>query len=267
MSFSGSNRSGSGGDSSGNDAIGAKTDPAANSDTADTGLISLIKRLLTKIPALINNRLPVNLPTGANTASNSTPVTLSSDGTFTQNFGLTTDPSATSDSGNFGFISLFKRLLERLTFLLAQIVLSDTISRTSTVLHTASVALLDNGTNLVRARSAVGSSEGLGRQKVAIGTFAYNCLFFSSGTSSLISLDSCYSKFGMQLSITSGSLSTVSYELQGSMDGTKWSSLVNSSATADGNIVFATDKPVLYFRVAVSMSGASPNLAIRICAC
>ncbi|MBW4478598.1 MAG: discoidin domain-containing protein [Tolypothrix brevis GSE-NOS-MK-07-07A] len=48
---------------------------------------------------------------GAKTAAQSIPVTLSSDGAFSTNFGSTTDTAATTDTGTFSFLAFVKRLL------------------------------------------------------------------------------------------------------------------------------------------------------------
>jgi hypothetical protein len=63
-------------------AVGTATDSAANSDTANTGLISLVKRLLDKITTVV---------------------------------GTATDSAANSDTANTGLISLVKRLLDKIT--------------------------------------------------------------------------------------------------------------------------------------------------------
>jgi hypothetical protein len=57
---------------------------------------------------LISDRIPT---LGAKTASQSIPVTLSSDGAFSINFGATTDTAATTDTGTFSFLAFVKRLL------------------------------------------------------------------------------------------------------------------------------------------------------------
>lgn len=61
----------------------------------------------------INTKLPSTL--GSKTAANSLAVTLSSDGIFATAFGTASDTSATTDTANTGFISLVKRLLEKIT--------------------------------------------------------------------------------------------------------------------------------------------------------
>lgn len=58
----------------------------------------------TKTPAL-----------GPAAAALSSPVTLANDGVFASNFGLQADTSATTDTGSFSLIALFKRLLSKLT--------------------------------------------------------------------------------------------------------------------------------------------------------
>lgn len=128
--------------------IGAVTETAPASDTASSGLNGRLQRIAQRITSLIallpsslgqktktgslavtlasdqdalpitdnsgsltidSTQLPASL--GTKTAVNSFPVTLSSDGTFATAFGTATDASASSDTANTGFISLFKRLL------------------------------------------------------------------------------------------------------------------------------------------------------------
>jgi hypothetical protein len=67
--------------------------------------------------AAIRDRLPVAL--GATIAANSLPVTLSTDGAFSTSFGAIADSAATTDTGSFSHLALFKRLLQRFTSLLA----------------------------------------------------------------------------------------------------------------------------------------------------
>jgi hypothetical protein len=73
---------------------GAST--SANQVTGNTSLASID----TKTPAL-----------GATTAANSTPVTLATDGVFINSVGANSDAAATTDTGTFSLISLFKRFL------------------------------------------------------------------------------------------------------------------------------------------------------------
>ncbi|NDJ20961.1 hypothetical protein GS682_04740 [Nostoc sp. B(2019)] len=70
-----------------------------------------------------------NLPTtlGAKTAAASLPVTLSTDGAFATNFGLQADAVATSDTDAVSFLSLFKRLLQRVTTLIGSVGLDLTL--------------------------------------------------------------------------------------------------------------------------------------------
>ncbi|MEH1828259.1 MAG: hypothetical protein V7L22_23480 [Nostoc sp.] len=69
----------------------------ATLDTTNSGYLSSINN---KTPAL-----------GANTSANSQPVTLANDGIFATNFGAGSDSTATTDTGTFSLIALFKRLL------------------------------------------------------------------------------------------------------------------------------------------------------------
>lgn len=59
----------------------------------------------------INTKLPSSL--GPKTAATSFPVTLSSDGAFATAFGGASDAVATDDTANTGYLSLFKRFLQR----------------------------------------------------------------------------------------------------------------------------------------------------------
>ena len=59
----------------------------------------------------INIKLPSSL--GPKTAATSFPVTLSSDGAFATAFGGASDAAATNDTANTGYLSLFKRFLQR----------------------------------------------------------------------------------------------------------------------------------------------------------
>nr|MDZ8022061.1 hypothetical protein [Nostoc sp. SerVER01] len=63
---------------------------------------------LSAIWKLISDRFPT---LGAKTASGSIPVTLSTDGAFSTNFGLISDGVASSESAQSSFISLFRYLL------------------------------------------------------------------------------------------------------------------------------------------------------------
>ncbi|MDM9583108.1 hypothetical protein [Nostoc sp. GT001] len=117
--------------------FGLQADAAAAGDTDTTSFLGLFKRLLQRVTALINSvgldttlqsirdRLPVTL--GTKTAANSLPVTLSSDGAFSTNFGSTSDSAATTDTGSFSLLALFKRLLS-VTLAKGQAVMASSIS-------------------------------------------------------------------------------------------------------------------------------------------
>lgn len=60
----------------------------------------------------VRDRIP---GVGTKPAANSLPVVLSSDGPFSTNFGLSTEPPADSDTANSSFLRLFKRLLQSIS--------------------------------------------------------------------------------------------------------------------------------------------------------
>jgi hypothetical protein len=68
--------------------------------------------VLNNLVTNLNNKTP-SLGGAITTAS--VPVTLSTDGQFVDSIGNPTDSTATSNSGNFSLISLFKRALDLLT--------------------------------------------------------------------------------------------------------------------------------------------------------
>lgn len=86
----------------------------AAANTTQAALSGFVDQIEPKLDTLearlisIRDRTPA---LGQAIAANSTPVVLSSDGPFATNFGLQTDAEATSDTGAFNFLQLFKRLL------------------------------------------------------------------------------------------------------------------------------------------------------------
>lgn len=84
-------------------ALGTPADAAAADDTGSASLISLTKRLLSKLPTL-----------GAKNGAGSISVISATDDPVAANLGIRGDVSATSDTGSFTLISLFKRLLGKI---------------------------------------------------------------------------------------------------------------------------------------------------------
>ncbi|WP_020471467.1 hypothetical protein [Zavarzinella formosa] len=93
--------------------LGAKADAAASGDTGSFSLISLFKRLLTTSTA-ISTACQAAIPAGANVIGG---VTVSDGGSAA--LGAKADAAASSDTGTFGLIALFKRSLQSLTSILA----------------------------------------------------------------------------------------------------------------------------------------------------
>lgn len=125
---------------------------------------------LSAIWKLISDRLPV---LGVKTAAGSIPVTLSSDGAFSTNFGATTDAAASSDTGASSLLSLFKRLLS-FTLAKGQAVMANSIS----------VAIASNQT-AVPISFPAGQLTPTFENKTASGTVAagkYSVSFYNSGS-------------------------------------------------------------------------------------
>jgi hypothetical protein len=89
-------------------ALGALTETAPGTDTASSGLNGRLQRIAQRLTSLIT-LFPTSL--GTKTAANSLAVTLASDGPFITSIGAPADSSASSDSGTFSLIALFKRAL------------------------------------------------------------------------------------------------------------------------------------------------------------
>lgn len=107
------------------ESLGLRTDPAAQSDGENTGLIALIKRLLGKVPAPVNGAVPISasalpLPSGAATAANQSTLIGHVDG-LEGAIGATDDPAANADTGTFSLNALIKRGLANWTTLLTRI--------------------------------------------------------------------------------------------------------------------------------------------------
>ncbi|MCC5644788.1 hypothetical protein LC607_17950 [Nostoc sp. CHAB 5824] len=110
----------------------------------------------------VRDRLPVTL--GTKTAANSLPVTLSSDGAFSTNFGSTSDSAATTDTASFSLIALFKRLLS-VTLAKGQAVMASSISVAIASNQTAipvSTGGLQEGTDITGASIPSGGTSGRG---------------------------------------------------------------------------------------------------------
>lgn len=114
--------------------FGVTSDSVATTDTGTFSFISLFKRNLQTLTN-ISGLLPTSI--GQKTSANSLSVTLSSDGPFATNFGLQADSAASSDTGTFSFLSLFKRNLQSLTTIAGQLPASLGIKTASASLSVA----------------------------------------------------------------------------------------------------------------------------------
>lgn len=124
--------------------LGAKADASATTDIGTFSLIALFKRLLEKLTAKITVVVDSSaLPTGAATSVKQD-IGNTSLNLLDVNIGAKADASATTDIGTFSIVSLFKRLLEKLTAKIT--VLVDNFPATQIV--TFSGLTLDAGSRL-----------------------------------------------------------------------------------------------------------------------
>jgi hypothetical protein len=128
---------------------GAVTETAPANDTASSGLNGRLQRVAQRLTSLIG-LFPTSL--GTKTAANSLAVTLASDGQFVTSIGAPADASATSDTGTFSLISLFKRALGYLSTIATAAADTTTLSPTKAVLATDAIV---NGTAQLTPKFAV----------------------------------------------------------------------------------------------------------------
>lgn len=98
--------------------IGNLSDLVANSDTDNSSIISKFKRLLQSTTTIITSITNGSQKTKVVNSDGSTLIdfaTSAKQTTLNDNFGIQSDTSASSDTGTFSFISLFKRLLTKIT--------------------------------------------------------------------------------------------------------------------------------------------------------
>jgi hypothetical protein len=107
-----------------------------------------------------------------------------------------------------------------------------------------------NGSNWDKMKTAGIAGVGVGRRIVAPGTPVLNLLTLASGigAGSTINLYSTYSNITSQLIIVSGTLSAISYNVEGSMNGSIWYLLGNSTDITNGAALFIINKGFLQVR-------------------
>ena len=155
------------------------------------------------------------------------------------------------------------------TTLPAASALSDTISRILSTPTVGCANLLDNSASLIRWKSpAVNSGEGFGRAKVATGTelvILGSTAIITNGAT--VFLGSAYAIVTMQLVIVSGTLTAINCDLQGSLNGTNWFTLVTLTEAANSAKLTSLNVPVLYLRYRLnSFAGTTPSLQFLACA-
>lgn len=109
-------------------------------NTGSGGATGLTNAQLRATPVPVSSlQLPSTI--GQKAAAASTSVVLSSDGPFATNFGLTNDSAATTDTGTFSFLGLFKRSLQSLTSLITNTTPPVTTAFRNTGLTSTAVAV------------------------------------------------------------------------------------------------------------------------------
>lgn len=85
----------------------------------------------------------------------------------------------------------------------------------------------------------------------------------ATGTSDSITLRKIPSKYSMQLIVT-GSPTTLVVDLEGSLNGTDFIAVVQSTATASGSMTFNVDEPIRYVRANVTAisGGTTPTVTV-----
>jgi hypothetical protein len=143
--------------------------------------------------------------------------------------------------------------------------INDSIGSSNAMPFLASLGLLFNGgSNLVRWRTTSQTTgEGVGRAKVTTSTESIN--FVASVTTpiavSSINLGSVYSQATAQLIINSGTLTAISWKLEGSFNNTNWFDLESSTSIVNGTAIHSQGKLFQYLRINIlSMTGTSPNI-------
>lgn len=99
--------------------------------------------------------------------------------------------------------------------------------------------------------------------QTAIGTGTITLLnaVTSATVGGAASLEWAHGTFTMQ-TVTSGTVTTISCKLQGSLDGTTWYDLATSTSTA-GDAQFAVDKPSKFIRANLgTFTGISPVVTV-----
>ncbi|KYC42062.1 hypothetical protein WA1_18850 [Scytonema hofmannii PCC 7110] len=76
-------------------------------------------------------------------------------------------------------------------------------------------------------------------------------------------LGSIFKDFQIQLIVNSGSLTTISIDIQISANGSKWHTVTTFTDTADGGILILTNTPTGYLKANVTViTGTSPNISL-----
>lgn len=125
--------------------------------------------------------------------------------------------------------------------------------------------ILYNGSGWDRQRSAASTGTGLGRTLSASGTGAIALLtnVSTTGAGSATNLSTTYLNAIIQLIIVSGSLTVISCDLEGSLNGSGWYNIVNLALAVNGTAVRSNIVPFIYLRAnLVTLTGTSPVISI-----
>lgn len=125
-----------------------------------------------------------------------------------------------------------------------------------------------NGTTWDRWRTAqsAAGAVGLGRLVMAPGTTVQSLAtsISAAGPQAAVALSTAYANHTMQLTVVSGTLSTLNAVLEGSLDGSVWFTLGTLTATANGSFISVANIPAVQVRANVtSITGASQVITLK----
>jgi hypothetical protein len=128
-----------------------------------------------------------------------------------------------------------------------------------------SANILYNGATWDRQRSGASTGTGLGRALSATGTSAIALMtnVSTTGAGSVANLSTAYLNLTAQLVITSGSLTVISCDIEGSLNGSNWYNIINLASIINGSAVKSNLIPFIYLRAnLVTLTGTSPVISI-----
>lgn len=157
-------------------------------------------------------------------------------------------------------------VLNSLTTALSSPITYNDIASISNGTYLAAIGYSYNRVNSTYARTKTFSttdvtSEGNGRLKTSNSTEAFSLGTFTAvGVGTAFNLGSVYKYCSVQLKINSGTLATIDYSLEGSLDGLTWGILASSTITTNGKILDSLSSCIQYLRVNVATLTGGANI-------